>query len=75
MLNYSECLPRKAILIEGHPYEVITSHVFQKQKSRPVNNVRLKSLLTGKTLDPNSITRVAPGLKGVPILIFLPSQE
>jgi elongation factor P len=51
MLNYSECLPRKAILIEGHPYEVITSHVFQKQKSRPVNNVRLKSLLTGKTLD------------------------
>ncbi len=51
MLNYSECVPRKAILVEGHPYEVITSHVFQKQKARPVNNVRLKSLLTGKTLD------------------------
>ncbi len=51
MLNYSECVPRKAILVEGHPYEVISSHVFQKQKSRPVNNVRVKSLLTGKTID------------------------
>ncbi len=51
MLNYNDCVVRKSILVEGHPYEVISSHVFQKQKSRPVNNVRLKSLLSGKTLD------------------------
>lgn len=47
MLNYSEILPRKIILIDDQPYEVLDAHVFQKQKSRPVNHTKVKNLLTG----------------------------
>ena len=47
MLNYSEILPRKVILIDDEPFEVISAHVFQKQKSRPVNHTKVKNLLTG----------------------------
>ena len=47
MLTYSEILPRKIILIDDQPYEVLDAHVFQKQKSRPVNHTKVKNLLTG----------------------------
>lgn len=47
MLNYNEILPRKVILIDDEPYEVLDAHVFQKQKSRPVNHTKVKNLLTG----------------------------
>lgn len=47
ILNYSEILPRKIILIDGQPFEVLDAHVFQKQKSRPVNHTKVKNLLTG----------------------------
>ena len=47
MLNYSEILPKKTILIDDQPYEVLDAHVFQKQKSRPVNHTKVKNLLTG----------------------------
>jgi elongation factor P len=47
MLNYNEILPRKVILIDDQPYEVLDAHVFQKQKSRPVNHTKVKNLLTG----------------------------
>ena len=46
-LNYSEILPRKIILIDNQPYEVLDAHVFQKQKSRPVNHTKVKNLLSG----------------------------
>lgn len=47
MLNYSEILPRKIILIDDQPYEVLDAHVFQKQKSRPVNHTKVRNLITG----------------------------
>ena len=47
ILNYSEILPRKIILIDDQPYEVLDAHVFQKQKSRPVNHTKVKNLLSG----------------------------
>ena len=47
MLNYSEILPHKIVLIDDQPYEVLAAHVFQKQKSRPVNHTKVKNLLTG----------------------------
>jgi elongation factor P len=47
ILNYSEILPRKIILIDDEPYEVLDAHVFQKQKSRPVNHTKVKNLLSG----------------------------
>ncbi len=46
-LNYSEILPRKIILIDDQPFEVLDAHVFQKQKSRPVNHTKVKNLLSG----------------------------
>lgn len=47
MLNYSEILPRKIILIDDQPYEVLDAHVFQKQKSRPVNHTKVRNLISG----------------------------
>ena len=47
ILNYSEILPRKIILIDDQPFEVLDAHVFQKQKSRPVNHTKVKNLISG----------------------------
>ena len=47
ILNYSEILPRKIILIDDQPYEVLDAHVFQKQKSRPVNHTKVRNLISG----------------------------
>ena len=47
MLNYSEILPKKIVLIDDQPFEVLDAHVFQKQKSRPVNHTKVKNLLSG----------------------------
>lgn len=47
MLEYNEIKERKYILLEGEPYEVLTSHVFRKQQRKPVNATKLKHLITG----------------------------
>ena len=51
MLEYNEIKPRKVILYEGAPFEVLTSHVFRKQQRKPVNAVKMKNLLTGKVME------------------------
>ncbi|HET8575379.1 MAG TPA: elongation factor P [Candidatus Paceibacterota bacterium] len=51
MLNYNEITPRKFVVIDGDPYEVLTSHVFRKQQRKPVNATKLKNLITGKVLE------------------------
>ncbi len=48
MLEYSEIVERKYIVLDGAPYEVISSHVFRKQQRKPVNATKLKNLITGK---------------------------
>ncbi|MEI6528483.1 MAG: elongation factor P [bacterium] len=48
MLEYNEVVERKYILMEGQPYEVLSSHVFRKQMRKPVNATKLKNLITGK---------------------------
>lgn len=50
-LDYSEIVPRKIILVDDEPYEVVSSHVFRKQKAKPQNATKLKSLLTGKVIE------------------------
>lgn len=47
-LDYSEIKPRKYILVNDEPYEVLESHVARTQKRKPQNQVRLKSLINGK---------------------------
>lgn len=48
MLEYSEIVERKFIILDGAPYEVITSHVFRKQQRKPVNATKLRNVITGK---------------------------
>jgi len=51
MLEYNEVVERKYIILDGAPYEVITSHVFRKQQRRPVNATKLKNMITGKVTE------------------------
>src|SRR3989344_5775866 len=47
MLAYNEVLPKKLILVDGEPYEVVSAWVFRKQQRKPVNQTRLRTLKTG----------------------------
>ncbi len=49
MLEYSEIRERKIIIHEDEPCEVIESHVARTQQRKPQNQVKLKSLLSGRT--------------------------
>jgi elongation factor P len=51
MLEYNEIVERKYIILDGQPYEVLTSHVFRKQQRKPVNATKLKNLFTGKVTE------------------------
>lgn len=47
MLNYNEIKERKYIILDEEPYEVIDTHVFRKQQRKPVNQTKLRNLITG----------------------------
>lgn len=47
MLSYNEVLPKKIIVLDGEPYEVLSSWVFRKQQRKPVNQTKLRNLKTG----------------------------
>lgn len=51
MLDYSEIVGKKYIVLDGQPWEVIDSHVFRKQQRKPVNATKLKNLITGKVTE------------------------
>lgn len=51
MLEYNEIVERKYIVLDGQPYEVISSHVFRKQQRKPVNATKLKNLISGKVTE------------------------
>ena len=51
MLEYNEVKERKYIIFNGEPYEVLSSHVFRKQQRKPVNQVKMKNLITGKVAE------------------------
>ncbi|MCC6290551.1 elongation factor P [Candidatus Nomurabacteria bacterium] len=46
-IEYNEVKERRFIVLDGEPYEVLSSHVFRKQQRKPVNATKLKNLLTG----------------------------
>jgi elongation factor P len=48
MLAYNEVRERAYIVFEGEPYEVLSSHVFRKQQRKPVNQVKLRNLISGR---------------------------
>jgi elongation factor P len=49
MLEYSEIRERKIIIYEDEPCEVMEAHVARTQQRKPQNQVKLKSLLSGRT--------------------------
>ncbi len=51
MLAYSEILKRKIIILDGEPYEVLSAHIFRKQQRKPVNQTKLKHLISGKVTE------------------------
>ena len=51
MLNYNEITKGKFIVLDSAPYEVLSSNIFRKQQRKPVNQVKLKNLVSGKTIE------------------------
>lgn len=51
MLEYNEILPKRVILLGDEPYEVLDAHVFRKQQRKPVNQTKLRHLITGKVTE------------------------
>ena len=51
MLEYNEILPKKVILLDGEPYEVLDAHVFRKQQRKPVNQTKLRHIITGRVTE------------------------
>lgn len=51
MIDYNEITPKKCIVLSGEPYEVLSSHVAQKQKRRPTNQTKLRHLITGRVVE------------------------
>src|SRR6185436_6774865 len=48
-LDYNEIKERKIIMHDDEPCEVVESHVARTQQRKPQNQVKLKSLISGKT--------------------------
>lgn len=51
MLEYNEILKGRVVLLDGEPYEVLDAHVFRKQQRKPVNQTKLRHLITGKVTE------------------------
>jgi len=51
MLNYNEITKGKFITLDDAPYETLSSHIFRKQQRKPVNQVKIKNLITGKVIE------------------------
>lgn len=49
MLNYNEIRERGFIILDGDPYEVLESQVSRKQQRKPVNQTKLRNLISGST--------------------------
>ncbi len=49
MLEYSDIKQGKIIIYENEPCEVMDNHVARTQQRKPQNQVKLKSLLSGRT--------------------------
>ncbi len=50
-LAYNEILPKSVIDYNGEPYEVLSSHIFRMQMRKPVNQTKLRHLISGKVIE------------------------
>ena len=51
MLSYNEITAGVCITLNGKPYEVLSSRITKKQRQKPSNQTKLKSLVTGKVIE------------------------
>ena len=51
ILSYNEILPKSIIVYNGEPYEVLSSHIFRMQQRKPVNQTKLRHLVSGKVTE------------------------
>lgn len=51
ILSYNEIVQKKVIVYNNEPYEVLSSHVFRMQQRKPVNQTKLRHLVTGKVVE------------------------
>lgn len=51
VLSYNEITLKKVIIWNDEPYIVLASHVFRKQKRKPVNVTKLKGLVSGRVVE------------------------
>lgn len=51
VLSYNEILPKKIINYSDEPYEVLSSHIFRMQQRKPVNQTKLRNLISGRVLE------------------------
>ncbi|MES2668408.1 MAG: hypothetical protein V4644_01805 [Patescibacteria group bacterium] len=51
ILSYNEITQKKVIVYNGEPYEVLSSHVFRMQQRKPVNQTKLRHLVSGRVLE------------------------
>lgn len=51
ILSYNEITPKKIIVFNKEPYEVLSSHVFRMQMRKPVNQTKLRHMVLGKVIE------------------------
>ncbi len=51
VLSYNEILQKKVIEYENAPYEVLSSHIFRMQMRKPVNQTKLRNIITGRVIE------------------------
>jgi elongation factor P len=51
VLSYNEILPKKVIDYNNEPYEVLSSHIFRMQMRKPVNQTKLRHLISGRVIE------------------------
>jgi len=51
VLSYNEILSKSIIDYNGEPYEVLSAHIFRMQQRKPVNQTKLRHLVSGKVVE------------------------
>ena len=51
MLDYNQIKPRVYFVLDGEPYECLESQVAKKNRGKPSNQTKIKSLVSGKVLE------------------------
>ena len=49
-LDYNEIKPRKYIIYNNEPFEILESHVARTQQRKPQNQVKMRNMLNGKVI-------------------------